>query len=206
MPRPCTPCQHPDTAKISKDLLAGGSLRTVADRYKLTRSAVGRHLRHCLRTLRSVEKSGQDKAGIQAADSARFDSNGRCRACGQLGPEADASQLDAPAIVRRAESLLARSERVAEQAEGDGDLRLVLSAVDRCQRSIDTLAKIAGILQPDNSVTVNVAVAESKKVAAWIDALPTSTLRAFTRGSCPHCEVPFTGETIDASETKALPA
>ena len=174
--------------------------------------AAGRHLRHCLKIVRSVEKLGRSEEQASRSRAERFDKDGRCRTCGQLGPEADASQLDAPAIVRRAESLLARSERVADQAEGDGDLRLVLSAVDRCQRSIDTLAKIAGILQPDSAVTVNVQVDATKKLNAWLGSLPESTLRAFVAGSCPHCHVSLTSETyelpltIDASETKALPA
>jgi hypothetical protein len=198
MPRSCSICSHERASEISKELAAGASVRGIASRFKVTAASAHRHLNNCLRIVRSAEKPGQGAAPKGSADSSRFDSEGRCRTCGQLGPEADASMLDAPAIVRRAESLLARSERVADQAEGDGDLRLVLSAVDRCQRSIDTLAKIAGILQPDNSVTVNVAVDATKKLNAWLGSLPESTLRAFVAGSCPNCHVNLTGESIDA--------
>lgn len=178
MPRSCSVCGHAATAAISKALLAGDSIRAVASRFACTPAATGRHLRGCLRTNRREKNEGDPRTPGEVADSSRFDSDGRCRSCGQLGPEVDSRQLDAPAILRKAEALLARSSRVADQAETDGNWQMVLAAVDRCQRGLDMLAKAAGLLQPDNSTTIidarrqqvallaNLSVDELRSIAA----------------------------------------
>jgi hypothetical protein len=61
-------------------------------------------------------------------------------------------------IVKRAERILHIGERIALKAEAGDDSRLALLAVDRCQRSIDTLAKIAGLLKPDQTIIDNRSV------------------------------------------------
>ncbi len=43
MPRSCTICIHPQRHQIEKALVAGGSLRDIAGRYGLAKSAVERH-------------------------------------------------------------------------------------------------------------------------------------------------------------------
>jgi hypothetical protein len=56
--------------------------------------------------------------------------------------------------VRRAERVLFISEGIAAQAQASDDARLALQSVDRCQRSIEALAKMAGLLAPDNQTIV----------------------------------------------------
>ena len=43
MPRTCSVCAHPERATIDKALVAGGTLRDIAGRYGLSKSAVERH-------------------------------------------------------------------------------------------------------------------------------------------------------------------
>lgn len=43
MPRVCTVCTHPERAAIDTALVAGGTYRDIAGRFRLTKSAVERH-------------------------------------------------------------------------------------------------------------------------------------------------------------------
>jgi hypothetical protein len=43
----CTVCSHPSRASIEKGAVHGRSLRKLADRYGLTKSAIHRHNHHC---------------------------------------------------------------------------------------------------------------------------------------------------------------
>lgn len=155
MPRACSICNHPGTAAIAKAIAAGGSNRDVAARFHVGHAAVQRHRVGCLKSPRRskpAKSTGRDSSTPSVDGSPRFatDADGRCANCGQLtGDEA----LDPKAILRRAERLLATAERIALRAERDDDSRLALSAVDRAQRSIDTLAKITGLLPGDAPVT-----------------------------------------------------
>jgi hypothetical protein len=80
--------------------------------------------------------------------------------------------LEPKAIIRRAERLLAVGERIALKAEEADDSRLALLAVDRCQKSLDSLARIHGLIGPDS-----VTVVDQRSVnvyASW----PTESLSA----------------------------
>jgi hypothetical protein len=178
--RSCSICSHERASEITKGLTRGDSVRGIASRFGVTPAAAARHLNNCLRITRRAEKSGQTGARTGTSDAPRFDSSGRCQTCGQLGPDADTSTLDPKSIVRRAEALVARSERVADRAEQDDNLALVLASVDRCQRGIDTLAKIAGLLKPEGQV--NVHVDASQRGLALIGQIPTDILERMAAG------------------------
>jgi len=45
MPRTCTVCQHPNRAEIDRALLAGEPLRNIAERFRLSTTALHRHKR-----------------------------------------------------------------------------------------------------------------------------------------------------------------
>ncbi|MGC2407035.1 MAG: hypothetical protein WA431_11565 [Candidatus Cybelea sp.] len=68
--------------------------------------------------------------------------------------------------MRRAERVLFISEGIAAQAQASDDSRLALQSVDRCQRSIEALAKMAGLLAPDNTTVI---INESAKVRMTAD-------------------------------------
>jgi hypothetical protein len=154
MPRSCSVCSHERTAEISKAISAGGSKRTFAARFGVSDDAIQRHKTNCLRLTSKRKEPGHAAALKGSADSGRFE-NGRCRTCGQLGPEADEKLLEPRAIVRRIEALIHRAERVADAAEETGNLSLVLNSIDRAQRGVDSLAKIAGLIKADGP-TINV--------------------------------------------------
>lgn len=156
MPRACLICISPQAGEIAKAVARGDSNREIAARYKIDDSTVQRHRVTCLLAPRKTKTPRRDGAGASEAISPRFaiDADGRCTSCGQLTGDAQDETLDPRAILRRAERLLATAERIALRAERDDDSRLALSAVDRAQRSIDTLAKIAGLLPGDAPTTL----------------------------------------------------
>ncbi len=56
----CTICQHPDLVTINAEVLKGTGSRTVAARWPVSRSAVVRHTRKCLRgTLTAASKASR---------------------------------------------------------------------------------------------------------------------------------------------------
>jgi len=99
--------------------------------------------------------------------------DGRCPTCEQLTGENDGS-LAPENIVKRAERILHISESIAIRAQEGDDSRLALLAVDRCQRSIDTLARIAGLLKSD--ISVNIDARQQNAFVGW----PTESLRFLT--------------------------
>jgi hypothetical protein len=58
-------------------------------------------------------------------------------------------------LIRRSERLLHIAEKIAVQAEASEDQRLCLLALDRGQRSMDTLLKIFGLTGPESVVNID---------------------------------------------------
>jgi hypothetical protein len=69
--------------------------------------------------------------------------------------DSEHGRLEPQSIIRRAEKLLAQSERIALTAEQAEDSRLALMAIDRAQKSLDSLAKIHGMIGPDQQVVID---------------------------------------------------
>ena len=139
----------------------GGSKAECAVRFNLSESSVQRHRAEHLGIRKGSPGSPRKDSGrpMQRTPrkSARSADDGRCPTCEQLTGENDGS-LAPENIVKRAERILHIGERIALKAEAGDDSRLALLAVDRCQRSIDTLAKIAGLLKPDQTIIDNRSV------------------------------------------------
>lgn len=75
MPRTCTLCNHPNHAEIDRALLAGTPLRTIADRWSVSKTALLRHKPHIAGRVAAAERESgyrtiQDiqtrMAGLQA--------------------------------------------------------------------------------------------------------------------------------------------
>ena len=164
MPRPCSICENAATARITKDLLAGVSLRDAAARYKVTSASVGRHLTNCLKTRRRGEKPRQDETPIKFADAPRF--------------ETDA---DPKALIHRAELLLDDATVICAKAKDEGDSRLALQALRECRSSLELLMRAHGMLAPD--ATVNVQVDARRQSLALVAKLSEDELRALARGA-----------------------
>jgi hypothetical protein len=150
MPRACSVCKKMD-ANLARDIARAESNRTIADRHNLTPSAVQRHRVNCNQARHQAVREPSKAAARKSDKTGRFDSDGRCPSCHQVTD--DKETLEPDALVRRAERLLAVAENIATRAEADNDNRLCLLALDRAQRSLDTLCKMAGLLKPD-SVTI----------------------------------------------------
>lgn len=165
--RSCSVCRHPQVAEIDKFLARdGGSKSECAVRFNVSESAVQRHrVEHLGLRKRETRGPGSTTRTAKATKNRFATEDGRCPTCQQLVGE-NTEALTPEAIVKRAERILHVSENIALKAEAGDDSRLALLAVDRCQRSIDTLAKIAGLLKPD-SVTVNVQ--QVNEYASWGD-------------------------------------
>lgn len=162
MPRSCSVCSHGETAAISKELLAGGSIRPIASRYGLTHAAVGRHLRGCLRTKRRAEESRLDSAPISRPDSSRFDS------------------LDPSTLVSATARLVDEALDLLERAKRKDDRRTALVALREARDGLALLMKTAGMLQPDGAVTVNI---DQRKLAFEnLARLPEAFVRRMSAG------------------------
>lgn len=62
MPRKCTVCQHPERETIDAALVAGDSLRDVAGRYRISKSAVERHKAEHIPARLAQAQDAQDAA------------------------------------------------------------------------------------------------------------------------------------------------
>lgn len=194
MPRSCSVCIHPETAQIAKAIAAGGSNRTLADRYGVKVSAVQRHRVNCLRLPRREKDTGASREPSDGGGSVRFDidaGEARCSACGISGDAADPQ-----ALLRRAERLLWLAESIAAKARKDDDARLSLIAVDRARLALEVLMRAHGMLAPDAAVTVNV---DQRKLAiATLAALPTDFVERMSKGDRGALEAVLEATEMDA--------
>jgi hypothetical protein len=87
----------------------------------------------------------------------------------------ESETLDGKALIWRAEKLLHLAEKIALEAKDAGDARLCLIALDRAQKSLDTLLRVSGLLRPDTLVldnrTVNVFASWSTPDLMALDGL-----------------------------------
>lgn len=68
MAQPCSICNHPDREAIDKALVSGASLRDIAGRFKVSRTALGRHkLAHLPETLKQARALLEVEKGINVA-------------------------------------------------------------------------------------------------------------------------------------------
>ena len=156
----CTICSSPDLVAIQKLITENVPLLDIVARFPaVKKSALSRHsINHMGR--KGTGGHASRAQGIRTSKGPARKSHpvdGRCPTCEQLTGENDGS-LAPENIVKRAERILHIGERIALKAEAGDDSRLALLAVDRCQRSIDTLAKIAGLLKPDQTIIDNRSV------------------------------------------------
>lgn len=167
--RRCATCSHPELVTIQRLMAQGVPYSELSATYGLAKSSISRHAKNHMGRAKKREGVGSYKPRTQRAQKIRSDS-GRCGSCGQITGDGEA--LEPTALVRRAERLLNIAENIATRAEADNDNRLCLFALDRAQRSLDSLLKVAGLLGPD--VQVNVDNRQQNLYAHW----PTESLSA----------------------------
>lgn len=147
---------------MQKMAAQGASLSELSVRFSLSESSLQRHFAAHVPRDKGAKGSlrGPNNAvPAKKARSVRFASsaeNGRCRECdGLLTEIAEDGKIDGKSLVWRAERLLHTAETIALQAKDAGDARLCLASVDRAQRSLDSLLKVAGLIGADVQVNID---------------------------------------------------
>lgn len=203
MPQPeCSICKTPEVAaQVALEVANGESDRAIVSRHPgLSQSSVNRHRRNCLKQRRkpgsaeSPHESASKWAPVRrraiSGQKSRVDSNAdpdRCRECKQ-----SIVAIDPESLLRRAERLLYHAESIAQRASEDENYRLLLLALDRANKSIETLARATGLIH--EGVNVNVGVGISGDPLAQVSNVELSAMIAKLRR-----EVAIeSGDVIDA--------
>ena len=143
MSRKCTSCQHLKRPEIDRRLAAGEPVAQVARDYGLNLSSLHRHRANCLK-LGSSNQIKKDAARGSAASELLPSKETLSSAYGELR---------------------ARIDQIVEQAQEQGSLNVAISGLNSIRQTLDSLARLAGHLQPA-STQVNVAVQTNVNVGA----------------------------------------
>ena len=143
MSRNCCTCQHLKRPEIDRRLAAGEPVAQVARDYDLNLSSLHRHKTNCLK----LASSNQIKK-----EAAR-------------GSAAIALLPSKETLSSAYVELRARIDQIVEQAQQEGSLNVAISGLNSIRQTLDSLARLAGHLQPA-STQVNVAVQTNVNVNA----------------------------------------
>jgi carbon monoxide dehydrogenase subunit G len=135
MTRSCTSCQHLKRPEIDRRLAAGEPAARIARDYDLNSSSLHRHRTNCLK----LASSNQIKK-----DAAR-------------GSAAVALLPSKETMSGAYLELQTRIDQIVVQAEQQGSLNVAISGLNSIRQTLDSLARLAGHLQPAGA-QVNVAV------------------------------------------------
>jgi hypothetical protein len=143
MARICTVCHHPKRAEIDRALVGGMPALQVADQYRLARSSLQRHqASHLVEKMAKAAKSREAREVVEAV-----------------------------ALVEVAREMLAKLQRLAENAERDKDIRGAVSAIGKIPDFLRILGEIEGRLQAHGVVNVTVMPEWSAIRTAILSAL-----------------------------------
>ena len=134
MPRTCTVCGHPKRLQIERAMVAGTSLRTIAERFGPSKTAVIRHRTHVATAI---------ARHTEALDVARADT--------LLG--------DVQTARSRAERLYCAAERILDDAVEDRDGRAALNAI---RSAVDVMREARGYLELRGQLTGELAAASTQ--------------------------------------------
>jgi len=143
MTRPCNTCHHLKRPEIDRRLAAGEAVAQLARDYGLTVSSVYRHKTNCLKLASSNEIK---------KDAAR-------------GSAALALLPSKETLSEAYDELRTRIDQIVEQAQQQGSLNVAISGLNSIRQTLDSLARLAGHLQPAGT-QVNVAVQTNVNVGA----------------------------------------
>ena len=141
--RTCKTCEHLKRPEIDRRLAAGEASTAVARDYDLTVSSVHRHRTNCLKLGSSNQIKKEAARGSAAVALLPSKEN-------LSGAYAD---------------LCTRIDQIVEQAQQQGSLNVAISGLNSIRQTLDSLARLAGHLQPA-STQVNVAVQTNVNVGA----------------------------------------
>jgi hypothetical protein len=141
--RTCKTCEHLKRPEIDRRLAAGEASTAVARDYDLTVSSVHRHRTNCL-------KLGSSNAIKKEA---------------ARGSAAVALLPSKETLSGAYSDLCTRIDQVVEQAQQQRSLNVAISGLNSIRQTLDSLARLAGHLQPAGT-QVNVAVQTNVNVGA----------------------------------------
>ena len=141
--RNCKTCQHLKRPEIDRRLAAGEPVAQVARDYDLNPSSLHRHKTNCLKLASSNEIKKEAARGSAAVALLPSKEN-------LSGAYSD---------------LCTRIDQIVEQAQQQGSLNVAISGLNSIRQTLDSLARLAGHLQPA-STKVNVAVQTNVNVGA----------------------------------------
>ena len=143
MARSCTTCQHVKRAEIDRRLAGGEPVAQVARDCEISLSSLHRHKTNCL----NLGSSNQIKK-----EAAR-------------GSAAIALLPSKEKLGAAYDDLLTRIDEIVDAAREQGSLNVAISGLNSIRQTIDSLARLAGYLQPA-ATQVNVAVQTNVNVGA----------------------------------------
>jgi len=143
MSRTCTTCQHLKRSEIDRRLAAGEPAAHVARDHGLVASSLHRHRTNCLRLGSSNDIKKEVARGSAAV---------------ALLPSKET-------LSAAYDGLRARIDEIVEQAQQQGSLNVAISGLNSIRQTLDSLARLAGHLQPAGT-QVNVAVQTNVNVEA----------------------------------------
>jgi hypothetical protein len=143
MSRSCTACGHLKRAEIDRRLAAGEPTAQLARDFDLNLSSLHRHRTNCLKLASSNAIKKEAARGTAAV--------------ALLPSKEDLSSAYA--------ALQNRIDEIVAQAQQQGSLTVALSGLNSIRQTLDSLARLAGHLQPA-STKVNLAVQTNVTVSA----------------------------------------
>jgi hypothetical protein len=141
--RTCKTCQHIRRPEIDRRLAGGEPVAQVARDYEINLSSLHRHKTNCLKLASSnqiMKEAAQGSAAVALLPSKE-------------------------ALSGAYLELQARIDQIVTQAEQQGSLNVAISGLNSIRQTLDSLARLAGHLQPA-STQVNVAVQTNVNVGA----------------------------------------
>jgi hypothetical protein len=136
MSRKCSTCQHVKRVEIDRRLAGGEPGNQIAQDYGINPSSLHRHRANCLRL---------PSANAIMKEAAR-------------GTAAVACLPSKDELGHAYAQLRARIDRITEQAEAEGSLKVALSGLNAVRQTLDSLARLAGHDQAQVNVAVHTEV------------------------------------------------
>ena len=175
----CSICNHPQRVEIDKALVAGESYRSIAKRFRVTDSAVGRHKRNG-HIAEQIAKAAKKKEIKRAGEIANVVEEKERR-----------EVADADRLLRVVEGLLAECLRMVKDAQV-GDEGTKLRAVREARETAKLLLEVQGELAANP--VVNITLIETQ----------LNEIRALVLGDlCPACRAQV-AERLKGRKQKAI--
>jgi hypothetical protein len=154
MGRTCTVCSHPEHVKIDKALIGGHEAASLGRKYSLEPTSIRRHKKTHISRPRTAADASSDDEFTQWLEQRNLDT--------------------AADVLTYAKFCVFRLERLANNAEADGDVATAVRAMSTTLKSLEGLfAKVTGLIADGPSIDA------STKIVAVLGGLSEQQLRAF---------------------------